>query len=356
MGAVHEVDRGDTLWDLAARYLDGGPRWHEIYDLNRSEIQNPHLIWPGQVFRLPERSGVAVSAGASIDTDSGTAAVEAERPARSEPRTEPRTETQENPFAGPSIFDRSPERGVTLGGFEVEAAASLPLVSPSDFYRAPFLATKEELRPTARTARQIVANPLDLRLPATIALNHRVVLELAGVPASIGDELVAYKWRRGVGKHGRIVEPVALLAILQATPDSALAQVVQVFGPYEVGDPVMPAEPYPEPPPSELRMAEAMITGQIIAFAAKQPLLGLTEIAFLDAGSVDGVQLGDEFVAFRHDVPDPATAHFEDGQTVLRVVRVRAGTSSVVVVKMRDIGTTDRAPVRLVGQAVSPAP
>ena len=352
VGRVHEVDRGDTLWDLATRYLDGGTRWREIFELNRNEIQNPDLIWPGQVFRRPEGRGVAVSASESIDAEREAPSGAQPPPSGSVGRAAP----QENPFAGPSLFDRSPERGVTLGGFAVEAAASLPLVSRSDFHRTPFLATKEELRPVARTARQIVANPLDLRLPATIALNHRVVLELAGMPAAVGDELLAFKWRRGVGKHGRIVEPVALLSVLEATPDSALAQVAQVFGPYEVGDGVIRAEAYPESPPTDLRTPETIITGRIVAFATKQPLLGLSEVAFLDVGSLDGVQLGDEFVAFRQDVPDAATAHFEDGQTVLRVFKVRPAAASVVVVKMRDVGTTDRAPVRRVGQAVSAAP
>ena len=348
-GNSHEVDRGDTLWGLADRYLNAGPRWREIYDLNRSEIQDPDLIRPGQVFRLPGRSSVAASATASTDAEPASSTVP-------EAGIESRTRPQESPFGGPSIFDRSPERGVTLGGFEVEAAASLPLVSPSDFHRAPFLATKEEVEPTARTAREIVANPLDLRLPATIALNHRVVLELGAVRAATGDRLLAFKWGRSVRRHGRIVEPVALLSVLEVNADSALAQVTQVFGPYQVGDPVIGAEVYPEPPPTDLRTAEATVTGEIVAFAADQPLLGLSEVAFLDVGSVNGVQLGDEFVAFREDVPDAASAHFEDGQALLRVVRVRPASASVVVVRMRDAGTTDRAPVRLVGQAVSAAP
>ena len=35
---VHEVNREDTLWGIAARYLNDGPRWHEIYALNGSSI------------------------------------------------------------------------------------------------------------------------------------------------------------------------------------------------------------------------------------------------------------------------------------------------------------------------------
>lgn len=52
---THRVVRGDTLWDLAAKYLRNPLRWPEIFNLNRSIIRNPHWIYPGQVFRLPAR-------------------------------------------------------------------------------------------------------------------------------------------------------------------------------------------------------------------------------------------------------------------------------------------------------------
>ena len=50
---THKVVRGDTLWGIARRFLGNGNRWPEIFELNRSQIQNPNLIFPGQVFRLP---------------------------------------------------------------------------------------------------------------------------------------------------------------------------------------------------------------------------------------------------------------------------------------------------------------
>jgi hypothetical protein len=52
---AHRVVRGDTLWDLAARYLGNPLRWPEIFNLNRSIIRNPHWIFPGQVFKIPAR-------------------------------------------------------------------------------------------------------------------------------------------------------------------------------------------------------------------------------------------------------------------------------------------------------------
>ena len=49
----------NVIWNYDARnyssYLHGsGSRWNEIYELNRSNIQDYNLIYIGQVFKLPK--------------------------------------------------------------------------------------------------------------------------------------------------------------------------------------------------------------------------------------------------------------------------------------------------------------
>ncbi len=55
----HVVQRGDTLWALASRYLRAPWRWPELWGMNRSQIRNPHWIYPGQVLVLVKTNGRA---------------------------------------------------------------------------------------------------------------------------------------------------------------------------------------------------------------------------------------------------------------------------------------------------------
>ncbi len=50
----YTVVKGDCLWKIAQTKLDSGPRWVEIYKENRDQIRNPDLIYPDQVFTIPD--------------------------------------------------------------------------------------------------------------------------------------------------------------------------------------------------------------------------------------------------------------------------------------------------------------
>lgn len=52
---MYEVVRGDHLWGIAKKkeHYGNGFAWPKIYNANRDQIKNPDLIYPKQVFTVP---------------------------------------------------------------------------------------------------------------------------------------------------------------------------------------------------------------------------------------------------------------------------------------------------------------
>ncbi|PHS79629.1 MAG: hypothetical protein COB59_00865 [Rhodospirillaceae bacterium] len=53
-GTFAVVQPGNSLWRLARKTYGDGVRYHLIFEANRDQIQTPDMIYPGQVFRLPD--------------------------------------------------------------------------------------------------------------------------------------------------------------------------------------------------------------------------------------------------------------------------------------------------------------
>jgi nucleoid-associated protein YgaU len=50
------IRRHDTLWRISRRVYGHGVRFSTIYLANQDQISDPDRIWPGQVFKVPEKS------------------------------------------------------------------------------------------------------------------------------------------------------------------------------------------------------------------------------------------------------------------------------------------------------------
>ncbi|MGU3537168.1 LysM peptidoglycan-binding domain-containing protein [Methylobacterium sp. A54F] len=57
------ISRGDSLWQISRRAYGLGNRYTVIYDANQEQIRNPDLIYPGQIFVLPEDRAAAERGG-----------------------------------------------------------------------------------------------------------------------------------------------------------------------------------------------------------------------------------------------------------------------------------------------------
>jgi nucleoid-associated protein YgaU len=56
------IRRGDTLWQISRRLYGHGVRYSTIYLANQDQIEDPNLIWPGQIFAVPNETKEGESA------------------------------------------------------------------------------------------------------------------------------------------------------------------------------------------------------------------------------------------------------------------------------------------------------
>ncbi len=345
---THRVRRGDTLWDLAARYLSSPYRWSEIYDLNPGIVEDPHWIYPGELLRLPgidrPESGEGRATGRRVVGVAGVTAGQASGQERHGHQASPSGEYPEG-----SIF-RQDNREGGLGTLSVAEAEPRPIVSMSDFYGASLLTDPATYSLAGITGRVVVENPLGLKLPSAARPYDEVILHMESGGAEVGDDLLGVRWDRTVSGEGRVLLSMAHVRVTRAYGDSVRAEVLSVFGDYQVGDPIVIPEPFTVRPGVRPEPEDAGPVGKVIAFEVDQTLIGTGERLFINLGSVDGVQAGDDFAIFPLSEGSPAVARLEDRVGTARVVRTGYDSSTARVIELRDPGMKPGAAVRRIGR------
>jgi hypothetical protein len=138
------VVKGDTLWDISGRFLDKPWQWPAIWQAN-PQIENPHLIYPGDVVSLVYVDGVPQLRLSRGDSDT----VKLSPAVRIVDQTEP---INAIPLESIEPFLRN-----------------MRIISPSEFATLPYIVANQEDRITATYSDQTYAR---------------------GLSAGVGDELV----------------------------------------------------------------------------------------------------------------------------------------------------------------------
>jgi hypothetical protein len=120
---------GDTLWGISQRYTDSPWRWPELWNMNREQIRNPHLIYPGYVILLDRERGQLTIAGGKPGTPSTQPGVPP-----SAPTTVPTTSAPGAIKLGPTVRAESLARQEipSIPAAVIEPWLSRPLVIEAD--------------------------------------------------------------------------------------------------------------------------------------------------------------------------------------------------------------------------------
>jgi len=359
---IHVVVEGETLWDLAGRYLGDPLLWPDIYRLNTLVVEDPHWIFPGEELRLggpADASGQQVVIGQPVEGVDVTPQVEqvvqppgqqldpgAEGipmpdalPPPGAPPPPPPTETTPTVFA-PKGYEGGSIQSLRDEGFWYKS------IRIGEFYAAGFL-TEEQNLPWGKVLRAVGKPTLsNLSETSTTLIYGEVAIEApSGATYQVGDSLLMAVMPRSVGGWGKVVLPTGIAVVTQTTEDGGRAAIVQQFHRVGDGQVAIPLEPFVNPGRVIPVPVQNGLTGAIITPRDEHPLVQQQNIMFIDRGRSDGVALGDVFMILR---PGEREGILPDTVGYMQIVHTRERSASGLVMFIEDLGIGAGSPVQLV--------
>jgi LysM repeat protein len=263
----HTVKKGDTLWHISGGYLEDPLSWPTVWRLNPG-IRNPHLIYPGQVVRIPlvwltsSRPAAPVAAGPDLDELARSMGLSGQSLAL-------RAVEQEMPALGEGAAEevelaRQYDRGIGMVSREIPGAGRV-LGTAQGWGRA---ASGETVQVTAPGA--------------AVGQQFGVYRDLGKVPA-----------RTFLGQSpGHLLAEIAIVEMVAVDGPGQRAVVRRSFAELQDGD-LLGA--VPERPvlvtPSPAQNAVA-VSGTVLAISQQRQIAGPGDIVYLDMGREQGLVPG----------------------------------------------------------------
>jgi len=280
------VVKGDTLWDISAKFFNDPWKWPQIWGLNKDSIKNPHWIYPGDVVLLDRASATLKVEGgtvAPLNAESGLTA--AQPPSQTEKIAVEQQETG-------AITKLSPRARVEAG--EHDAISSIPLRDVEPFLKKPLVIEEGDLD----KAPVIVAGYEERSL-----LGNSDIAYVKGLPTDKG--LVWQIYRPGKA----LVDPVSDKVLGYEAVYLGNARVekiddlstVRIFGAKEEIYPgdhlILAANGFPDnfiP-----RAPDSEISARVISIVNGVSMAGQKAVVVINKGRRDGIQNGHVLALYR---------------------------------------------------------
>ena len=317
---VHVVEEGDTLWDIAGRYLSNPFLWPQLWEANE-HIVNPHWIYPQDSILIRAITQLSEAVPPPLPDDEPVAQAEPEPVAQVRLPATPQL-TAEAILNTPPVIFALPDLPPVL---EVKAV---------DIYCSGFITTRE------------ISPDLNVmaKLPVTesvIATEGDYVYLSRGANSGIttGDLFTAVRatrkvrsTRESVGELGQHCLEVGQMRAVMVQPEFSMVRVLHSCDGIEIGDmtvsfnaidfPELPSDrPFDSMMPSNGKTTGAIAMSRGTLSNSGSPLFGGTtvvpgvaggrlggiaggvvsegQVVYIDLGDRDGIQTGDLFLIYR---------------------------------------------------------
>ncbi len=241
-GFYYTVQKGDTLWDLSEKFSDSPWQWPDLWQYN-PDIPNPHLIYPGQRIRIYKKA----------------------------------FHGEEKPVAQPETTAREPEKKyftfskINAVGF-IKQQAVLPegtlFQSMGDKW---FISTNDRVYIRPETGSNLS--------PGDTFFLHRTISPIRD------PETKDY-----IGVQHMLT---GIVEILELKENLAVGRIMASFREIHEGDRLMPFMPRQQK--FELKQGIKGIEGKIIKSEDSWRIIGEHLIAFMDKGSQQGIEVGQQY-------------------------------------------------------------
>ncbi|HZD03617.1 MAG TPA: LysM peptidoglycan-binding domain-containing protein, partial [Longimicrobiales bacterium] len=302
---THTVTRGTTLWGLAQSYYGDPYQWTRIFEANRDLVQDPDVLEPGLVLRIPEAdAGTSTVRSVSVvaSDQASPATSQTPPPADGEPRRAPTgagsTPAEPPAAAGGEARQVPPRRRTVMYPEPVVRGAPVLEESPrlafsrDDFYQAEWLLAPETEPERAGT----VEGFMDQEGNRRTARPYDVLrLSFTDSPPAAGSRLQVFRVGHALESGEGVVVPTGILTVKEALDGETLAIVDGIYGEMTPGDLIRPLPPFPLTPGMESRPVADGLRAPVIGFAAVHQIQGIGDDVFIGAGSSAGVRPGDVF-------------------------------------------------------------
>jgi hypothetical protein len=307
----HIIERGDTLWDLAKRYLGNAYLWPQIWHEN-GYVKDAHWIYPGDPLVFPKLQVVAGQAGQEISE------------------------------GGPGApFDETgglmpTEEGAAPGAARRAGTALVPVVSEIQAQCSPYIPNGSE-----DDGLRVIGSEQG---PARLSMATADILyfnrgEDAGLKP--GDVFTIHHKADGVqhpkngGSLGTKIQTVGWARVILTQPNSATAVVEQACLEIRAGDYLKPFQKIAVPlvaqskPSDRLTPPSGKAQGWIVDLEDRNDIAGAGNFAIIDLGSKDGLAPGTPLVVYRIMYPEVPTSRNVVGDMVVLTVQDRTATAMI---------------------------